>query len=35
MKIYRIDDIKRAIKKVGLKKGDAVFIFLKLINLVY
>lgn len=27
MKIYRLDDVKRAIKKVGIKKGDAVFIF--------
>jgi aminoglycoside 3-N-acetyltransferase len=27
MKIYTLDDLKKAIKKVGIKKGDAVFIF--------
>ena len=27
MKIYKIDDVRKAIKSVGIKKGDAVFIF--------
>ena len=27
MKIYKIDDLRKAIKSVGIKKGDAVFIF--------
>lgn len=27
MKIYRIDDIRKAVKRVGIKKGDAIFIF--------
>jgi aminoglycoside N3'-acetyltransferase len=27
MKIYKINDIKKAVKKVGIRKGDAVFIF--------
>ena len=27
MKIYRINDIRTAIKKVGIKKGDVIFIF--------
>ena len=27
MKIYKIDDIRKAVKKVGIKKGDVIFIF--------